>query len=81
MGVTFVKLRNGDSVSVVARSVERAAEIDDAVEAAAEESAEAAEVGAAEAAVASEEGATIDTDGADVPSTDMSAPDAETEES
>ncbi|HEX6249195.1 MAG TPA: DNA gyrase subunit A [Nocardioidaceae bacterium] len=59
MGVTFVKLRSGDTVSVVARSVERAAEIDDA---AAEAEAESGAEAVAEAAeqVADHEDATID---------------------
>jgi DNA gyrase subunit A len=75
MGVTFVKVKAGDSVSGVARSVERASEIDDA---AAEAEAEAVE--------AAEEQAAAGTDvGADpVPSTETdAAPDAEspTEES
>jgi len=76
MGVTFVKLKNSDTVSVVARSVERASEIDEAVEEAIEnEDGAAAVLG----------GATIDSDGSvtgdRVPSSDVSDPDAETEES
>jgi DNA gyrase subunit A len=76
MGVTFVKLRGGDSVSVVARSVERAAEIE---EASAEAEAEALE--ADEASVSAVEGdhlgnATIDGDGAAVPSKDETEADS-----
>ncbi len=75
MGVTFVKLRSGDSVSVVARSVERAAEIDEAAaEAEAEAEAEAVQDAAEQV------GATIDGDGAAVPSSDMTEADADTEE-
>ncbi|GAB2727795.1 DNA gyrase subunit A [Nocardioides pakistanensis] len=59
MGVTFVKLKAGDSVSVVARSVERAAEID---EAAADAEAEAV------ADAADQVSATIEENGASVPS-------------
>ncbi|HSE71057.1 MAG TPA: DNA gyrase C-terminal beta-propeller domain-containing protein [Nocardioidaceae bacterium] len=65
-GVKFVGVNGGDSVVVVARSVERASEIEDA---------------AAEAEEAAAEGATIDDDGAPVPSTDESTADGETEES
>ena len=75
MGVTFVKLRSGDSVSVVARSVERAAEIDEAAaEAEAEAEAEAVQDAAEQVS------ATIDGDGAAVPSSDMTEADADTEE-
>jgi DNA gyrase subunit A len=89
MGVTFVKLRGGDSVSVVARSVERASEIDEAVDEAAEADTGQpgdADAGAAPggAAVAGTQGATIGTGGSDtgdrVPSTDE-IPDLDTEES
>jgi DNA gyrase subunit A len=76
MGVTFVKLKSGDSVSVVARSVERAAEIE---EAAAEAEAEVVEEAAEQA------GATIDVGGDPVPSNDETdtdpAADSPTEES
>jgi len=80
MGVTFVKLRNGDIVSAVARSVERAAEIE---EAAAQAEAETdAEVVAEAAEQASEAGdATIGEDGAAVPSNDVTEVDLPTEES
>ncbi len=79
-GVKFVGVSNGDSVAVVARSVERAAEIDEAVEVAAD---------AAEDAVNSPDGATIEDDGVEadgVPSTetpfaDVDDADSETEES
>jgi DNA gyrase subunit A len=86
MGVTFVKLKAGDSVSVVARSVERAAEIDEAAEEAEAEAAAAVEAEAgAQAAAVSEPGdqdsATIDGDGAPVPSSDETDADSETEES
>ncbi|HLN76500.1 MAG TPA: DNA gyrase subunit A, partial [Nocardioidaceae bacterium] len=71
MGVTFVKLRSGDTVSVVARSVERAAEIDEAGAEAEEDAVENA---------AEQVSATIDGDGAAVPSSDMTEADADTEE-
>ncbi|MBY9074191.1 DNA gyrase subunit A [Nocardioides sp. WL0053] len=74
MGVTFVKLKPNDSVSVVTRSVERAAEIDEAAE-------EAEEAAAEQAAVDAEGGATIDGNDVAVPSDDETAADAETEES
>jgi DNA gyrase subunit A len=77
MGVTFVKLKKGDSVSVVARSIERAAEIDEAVE----EAVEGAMVdGDTDEATASA-GATIVDGAREVPSVDESAADTETEES
>ncbi|HEY0773995.1 MAG TPA: DNA gyrase subunit A, partial [Nocardioidaceae bacterium] len=80
MGVTFVKLKSGDSVSVVARSIERAAEID---EAAAEAEAEVVE-GAVEGAV-EQASATIDVGADPVPSNDETdtdpAADSPTEES
>ncbi|HET6626098.1 MAG TPA: DNA gyrase subunit A [Nocardioidaceae bacterium] len=74
-GVKFVGVTNSDSVAVVARSVERAAEIDEAVEEAVDE-AEDSSTG-----VDSEIGATIDDDG--VPADDAretAAPSAETED-
>jgi len=83
MGVTFVKLKNSDTVSVVARSVERAAEIDEAVEGAVEDGVAMEEND--EGVEALPEGATIDGDGSPtedrVPSSDVSDPDVETEES
>jgi DNA gyrase subunit A len=66
MGVRFVTPKNGDSVAVVARSVEKDATVDEAVEVAVEEA--AAEAGAevsdgpgevAEASIDVDEGATI----------------------
>jgi len=74
MGVTFVKLKAGDTVSVVARSVERAAEIDEAAAEAEAESETLAESG-------DEDSATIDGDGTPVPSNDETDADSETEES
>jgi DNA gyrase subunit A len=79
-GVKFVGVGNGDGVAVVARSVERAAEIDEAVDEAAV---------AAEQAVNSPDGATIDDDGVeadgasdtDAPSADVNDANSETEES
>jgi DNA gyrase subunit A len=76
MGVTFVKFKPGDTVSVVARSVERAAEID---EVAAEAEAEAV-AGAADQA-ADQAGDTIEGDGTAVPSNDARDTDTDTEES
>ncbi len=76
MGVTFVKLKSGDTVSVVARSVERAAEIDEAA-AEAEADAEAGVIADATEQV----GATIEDEGAEVPSNDQTDADSETEES
>ncbi len=88
MGVTFVKLKNSDTVSVVARSVERASEIDEAAAEAEAESAAEAEVQATEQAVAEgateaddQDSATIGGDGAAVPSNDETDADSETEES
>jgi DNA gyrase subunit A len=88
MGVTFVKLRNSDSVSVVARSVERAAEIDEAVEEA--EEAEEARSEEAGGAVSTDEAGADDTAGRDgarigvaddpVPSSDETDGDLPTEE-
>ena len=92
-GVKFVGVSNGDSVAVVARSVERAPEIDEAVDEAAEDVAQDTAEQAAEQATGavadSAHGATIDDDGdpADgVPDTEAPAggsPDADpqTEES
>jgi DNA gyrase subunit A len=74
MGVTFVKLKAGDTVSVVARSVERASEIDEAV-------AEAQDASDAGAEADDQDSATIDVDGAPVPSSDETDADSETEES
>ncbi|HSE10021.1 MAG TPA: DNA gyrase subunit A [Nocardioidaceae bacterium] len=74
MGVTFVKLRNSDTVSVVARSVERASEIDEAA-AEAEAEAEAEAMGQAVEQAAVQSDATIEDDGSSVPSNDE--PDAE----
>ncbi len=80
MGVTFVKLKSGDSVSVVARSIERAAEIDEAVAEAEAEVVEGVVEGAAEQA-----SATIDVGADPVPSNDETdtdpAADSPTEES
>jgi DNA gyrase subunit A len=79
-GVKFVGVSNGDGVAVVARSVERAPEIDEAVD---EVDAEAA-AGASDAVA----GATIEDDGArldgvhvEEPSAESTDADAETEES
>jgi DNA gyrase subunit A len=77
MGVTFVKLKKGDSVSVVARSIERAAEIDEAVD----EAVDAAAEDAGTVAGAAADSATIDDSAREVPSDDESAADTETEES
>jgi DNA gyrase subunit A len=77
MGVTFVKLKNTDSVSVVARSVERAAEIDEAVEEAEAES-DAVTQGAGDVENADSE--TIGGDGDTVPSNDETDADSDTEE-
>jgi DNA gyrase subunit A len=74
MGVRFVKLKAGDTVSVVARSVERASEIDEAV-------AEAEEVSEDGSESVEQDSATIDDDGAPVPSSDETDADSETEES
>jgi DNA gyrase subunit A len=74
MGVRFVKLRSGDTVSVVARSVERASEIDEAVAEAEADSDAGTEAG-------EQDSATIDVDGAPVPSSDETDADSETEES
>jgi DNA gyrase subunit A len=79
-GVKFVGVSNSDSVAQVARSVERAAEIEEAVEEAGD---------AAEEPVNSPEGATIDDDGVEAggvsgpeaPSADVNDADSETEES
>jgi DNA gyrase subunit A len=74
MGVRFVKLKAGDTVSVVARSVERASEIDEAVAEAQADSDTGTE--------ADEQGsATIDVDGSPVPSTDETDAESEIEES
>jgi DNA gyrase subunit A len=88
MGVTFVKLKNSDTVSVVARSVERASEIDEAAEEAeAEAEAQAAEEAVEQAAgegaqaAGDQESATIDDGGASVPPNDETDADSETEES
>ena len=93
-GVKFVGVSNGDSVAVVARSVERAPEIEDAVEDAVDEAAQETGQQAGDRPPAGEEGvsagaegATINEDGVGpggrVPSNDESAPngDADTEES
>ena len=74
MGVRFVKLKAGDSVSVVARSVERASEIDEAVAEAEEESDAGSEAG-------EQDSATIDVDGSPVPSNDETDAESEIEES
>jgi DNA gyrase subunit A len=83
-GVKFVGVGNGDSVVQVARSVERAPELDDA-------DAEEAEEGLSEAPTdnASAEGsdagdgagATIEAEGAGTPAADAADVDGETEES
>ena len=77
-GVKFVGVSNGDTVAQVARSVERAPEIDEAVD----EAVEAAEggdtsVGGGDAPV----DATIDGEEAGTPATDAADVDGETEES
>jgi DNA gyrase subunit A len=77
MGVTFVKLKKGDSVSVVARSIERAAEIDEAVDEAVEGAVEDADTEPGTAP----DGATIVDGAREVTSDDESAADTETEES
>jgi DNA gyrase subunit A len=80
MGVTFVKLRSGDTVSVVARSVERASEIDEAgAEAEAEVAAKAVEQAAEQASgqTVTQGDATIDGSGADVPPNDETDRDPE----
>jgi DNA gyrase subunit A len=74
MGVTFVKLKAGDTVSVVARSVERASEIDEAV-------AEAEADSDAGPEADEQDSATIEVDGSPVPSSDETDADSETEES
>jgi DNA gyrase subunit A len=79
MGVRFVGVGPGDSVAVVARSVERAAEIDEAVEAA-EASNDSAP---GEGGVGSGPSATIEDDGAQAAETtaaDLTDPDSDTEE-
>ncbi|HZJ04284.1 MAG TPA: DNA gyrase subunit A [Nocardioidaceae bacterium] len=71
-GVKFVGVSNGDSVVVVARSVERAPEIDDAIDEAVEKEAD------------SVDGATIDDDAVQDPQASSAEPndaDSETEES
>lgn len=82
-GVKFVGVSNGDSVAQVARSVERAPEIEDAVDEAVEaaEDGDTSEVGSADPA-----DATIDGEGAGTPATEQAdgdddAVDGETEES
>ena len=87
-GVKFVGVSNGDSVAVVARSVERAPEIDDAVDAAVEEAEAEADAATADL-IDSDNGATIDDDGApadgvhdtEAPSAESPDADSETEES
>jgi DNA gyrase subunit A len=74
MGVRFVKLKAGDTVSVVARSVERASEIDDAVAEAETDSDTGPEVD-------EQGGATIDADGSPVSSSDETDAESEIEES
>jgi DNA gyrase subunit A len=74
MGVRFVKLKAGDSVSVVARSVERASEIDEAVAEAEADSDAGSEAG-------EQDSATIDVDGSPVPSNDETDAESEIEES
>jgi DNA gyrase subunit A len=74
MGVRFVKLKAGDSVSVVARSVERASEIDEAVAEAEADSDAGSEAG-------EQDNATIDVDGSPVPSNDETDAESEIEES
>jgi DNA gyrase subunit A len=77
-GVKFVGVSNGDSVAQVARSVERAPEIDDAVD----EAVEAAEGGdTSEVGGDAPMDATIDGEGAGTPATDEADVDGETEES
>ena len=74
----FVGVSNGDTVAQVARSVERAPEIDDAVD----EAVEAAEGG--DTSVGGDDApadATIDGEGAGTPATDEADVDGETEES
>ncbi len=71
MGVTFVKLRNSDTVSVVARSVERAAEIEEAADEAEAAADELADDAQNDSSVADDqESATIDEGGAAAPSPD-----------
>ncbi|HJR39492.1 MAG TPA: DNA gyrase subunit A [Nocardioidaceae bacterium] len=87
-GVKFVGVSNGDSVAVVARSVERAPEIDDAVDAAVQEAEAEADAATADL-IDSDNGATIDDDGApadgvhdtEAPSAESPDADSETEES
>jgi DNA gyrase subunit A len=77
-GVKFVGVSNGDSVAQVARSVERAPEIDDAVD----EAVEAAEGGdTSEVGGDNPVDATIVEEGAGTPATDEADADGETEES
>ncbi len=81
-GVRFVGVNERDSVVVVARSVERAPEIDEAVEEAVEAAGEAGDSGSAATDATIESGAPVDggsepTDETDAPSTD----DPENEES
>jgi DNA gyrase subunit A len=59
-GVRFVGVKEGDSVVVVARSVERAPEIDEAVDVAVEAAAEAGDSGSAAADATIESGAPVD---------------------
>ncbi len=59
-GVRFVGVNEGDSVVVVARSVERAPEIDEAVEEAVEAAAEAGDSGSAASDATIESGAPVD---------------------
>jgi len=81
-GVRFVGVNERDSVVVVARSVERAPEIEEAVEEAVEAAGEAGDSGSAATDATIESGAPVDggsdpTDETDAPSTD----DPENEES
>jgi DNA gyrase subunit A len=74
-GVKFVGVTPGDGVAVVARSVERATEIDEAVEAAEEAAGVTADAGADDAAGGDAQGldATIDADGSDADPVDDAA--------
>jgi DNA gyrase subunit A len=77
-GVKFVGVSNGDSVAQVARSVERAPEIEDAVD----EAVEAAEDGdTSEVSAAAPVDATIEGEDAGAPADDAPDVDGETEES
>jgi DNA gyrase subunit A len=81
-GVKFVGVSNGDSVAQVARSVERAPEIEEAVDEAVQDAVESGEAG--DNSPGGDDNpmdATINGEGAGTPATDEADADGETEES